>query len=349
MVTALKERNEALSARGVHNYEDAIQTGDVGEGTVLGRLLLLKFHGKQQLPMTTLRDVFLGAGLSEHDLPAPRNPADAWRLATKQLDGSEIVSETGTLKVLVRDWSGSKDPRRDITLESQETDRDRLAYASPACVITFEKKSSQLAWDNRLNPYSQGDAYRALEDRMEQVQRCFEAYKTYVDGEAIYRALRRKVIDPTAPLPMGQGAWLIWSEHTHVVHAVSSVVAALNDFNDEDAQSTANIFTVVNTPQDRETLSQSLDAAVVKEVTEGLDRIGRLLKNPEHLVNSQAAIEQEHYDGLLQMLASYQARLKKDTRDIETNLGLFEGMIADLQSAVSKNEARKRAEARRGR
>lgn len=340
MVAELVTKNEDLARLGVREYNARLETGKIDEGAVVGKLMILRLSAKQQMPLERLKDIFLAAGLSENQLPNERVGADAWRCATKELDGTEIAAPRsgGRVKVLVRDWKGGTDPRRDITLERQESKNDRFTYASPAAVITYESRGKRMAWDNRLSVLGEdgGEMYRLLEDLLDRAKERFERYKTYVDGEAIYRALRRHVIDPTAPLPMGTGSYLIWSEHDGIVQAISSIVAALNETCPEEAQSVANIFTVVNTSDDRRTLSQALDATVATEVEGAIERMARVLKDPSRLVDSQAKYEEEHYLQLLQTVSAYKTRFDKDSRSIDTQLRLLEDGIMELKQGVAR-------------
>jgi hypothetical protein len=181
-----------------------------------------------------------------------------------------------------------------------------------------------------------------LDDELLAARFNYDRLRGAVDGEAIYRAIVR-LVEETAPLPLGQGAYLIWQDHQEVVTAISSVVAALNSATSEDGPaSSVHIFSVVNTPDDRDALSGALDATIKKEVGEALERIGRIMSNPDRLVESQGKIELKKLESLSALAREFEGRFTRDMRHIHTQLEMLAGFHGDLMHAIAKNSAQKK-------
>lgn len=328
---------------GVRENTQVISLGKLDEGSVVGDVVIMGFSRKQRLPYDTLRAIYLNAGLEENQLPRRRAAVDAFRLATSMLkDQSISTHDHGVLRLLVRDWKGGRTPRKDITLEKQSSVNDRFEYTSPAVCIHYIPEREDLIWDNRLNSETEWGAYHKLEALMLEVHQEFLRRRNLVDGDAIYASLQQ-IIELTAPLPLGIGSFLIWKEHKGVVHALKSVITALNEFNDGkiDEQSSVNIFSVVNTPEERETLSSALDQTIAHEVHQSIERMSRNMRTPENLIQSQGQLELDNYAKLKKLADEYYLRFRQENTRIEAQLDRLWKQQEKLMIAVANNEARK--------
>lgn len=337
------------AGRGVHEYEASVgMNGTLKEGDTIGRLIILRFAPEISLPRETLRAIYLNSGLDEEYVPKSRSASDAWRVATASLKEREI----GNLRILVRDWERGRSPRRDITLEYKDHYQDQFQYTSPAAKIYFDPDSQEMVWDNLLSKYDprQMDAYYALEEMITEVKSEYLRIQGLIDGDSIQRSIK-KIIEATSPVPMERATWLIWSDYSNIVWAINKVISALNEYNPEDEkQSVIHILTVVNTKQDRNTVSTAIDLAVEKEVELSLQRMANLLKEPDKLFKSQADVEKDLYERLLQMVQDYELRFRQDRSRLHGKLNLLLDERMRVMDVVAKNQValkRRREEAKK--
>ncbi|MCL6443701.1 MAG: hypothetical protein K6T83_09650 [Alicyclobacillus sp.] len=271
------------------------------------------FIAEDYTPKAKVDEAFLQSGLPEkYKLPAIR-AVDAYRRASKSIEGKIALENETRIELLVRDvWHNKDEVVRYLVVESRDTAGHRLAYDPKAAMLRFDHNYKMVDTEIvRTEPF--------IVDAVNTFKKNFELFLTTYDGGAKRRAVYAVLNDLAATaLKESGGVYLVPRQNEELLFQLISFINKLPNCKAyhmpvEDTAEARDMVRDVVTNKAETILKEiraTLHAEVVSELT------------VQTLLERARQVKRE--------VAIYQDILKESIGTLETDVELLEAQMMQL-------------------
>ncbi|MED0739044.1 DUF6744 family protein [Aneurinibacillus thermoaerophilus] len=300
--------------KGVELNHIVAKTNEAGK--ILGYLTWYSvsedLHSRQ-----TIIDLAKKAGLEEGDLPAEIRLSDAFRRATRAVEGKAEINGV-RVNYLIRDvYTGPDAIIRHIVKETIDRQKKELSHESNEVVLKLDKKTEK---------FTASALSTEGEELAEKAKKLFELNRTHYDSSTIRRMVSKIIhsMEPT-PLRNGGGVYFIPLKHKKRLISLVTFLKSL-----EKANGTK--IPVMNDEDGREMIVENLNA----HLQYTLRYLAKGLK--EDLPKAMARDYIENARGVINGFKTYREMLREEVSSMEDIVRMIQKQMIQLIEKVSGKE-----------
>lgn len=259
------------------------------------------------------RAAFRQSGLpAQYKLPSIR-AVDAYRRASKSIEGKVPMMEADKIHLLIRDVDVNKDEVvRHVVVEQRKSKKRKLVYDSEAARLRFDHNFKTIDVDVvRPEPF--------ILDAVQTFQKNFELFLTTYDGAAKRRIVRAVLNDLSATsLKESGGVYLIPRQNEELLFQLIAFINKLPNCR-------AYHMPVENTAEARDTVRE-----VVTNKAETILSQIRATLQAEEITEKTVTTLMQQAKQIRQEVVLYQEILKESIGTLETDVDLLEAQMLNL-------------------
>lgn len=264
------------------------------------------------IPKQTVWDLFKKSGLPEEYCIPDIRPADAFRRATKELEG-RTEDYDGT-RFLIRDvkTGNHKEVIRHLVIETPTSTEERLDYNPKAAVFVFDHEYKT----PHVNICKEDD--ESVTRAVEEFHNLYEMYQEHFDSDARRRMIRSVLKDLSAtPLKESGGVYLVPRDNEELLFQMVTFLQSL-------PHTYAYKLPVLNTEESRDMVRDIVNhkaQSILSEMRAAL-RGEMSDKDVQSLMAKAHAIRGE--------VVTYQNILKESMGTLETDVDILQAQMRKL-------------------
>lgn len=306
------------------------------EAAILGSLI---WYGLRDLRITRkhLEAAFNEAGLDKKHLPRDIRAVDAFRRATKVIEGT-TTHENGEKKIisfLVRDV-GEKDDEviRKVVKETRNLAGRRLAYDEVA-ELSFNKVTQTLTTvpsEARFNGLCK------------QVEHAFDDFLGHYTASHL-RAIVHSIVescDPVRVRPTG-AVYFIPRQYHGIVEALTTLLPAVERWAEKvgefHAPSACESVLLIDSAKHRELILSKFDQQTNEELESGVKELAAILKGEQEITVGAAQRWVERLSKLREVAGRYEGLLEAQLDATKTKIGVLGTQVSRLVDKLQDEEA----------